>query len=282
VLTIVRLSGWTFGFVAANQVALMVVLILANGQAGDVAAYQAATVFFLLPHGVFAVSLMTALQPDMAERWTLGDVAGFGRRVGAGLQGTAAVVVPAAVGYLCLARPIVGVALQHGALRSTSATTTAGVLVMLAVGLPGFSLYLFLMRAFQAMQDARSVFYLYLLENGINVVLAFALYPWLGVQGLALSFSLAYTVATVAALIVLQRRTRSVDTAIVVRTCVRVGLASAVMATAVLAVTAVVEPAPLRAGAGVVVGVAVYVLVARRLRIKELATFPRMRRRAQW
>ncbi|HEX2700371.1 MAG TPA: murein biosynthesis integral membrane protein MurJ [Acidimicrobiales bacterium] len=279
VRTIVRLSGWTFGFVAANQAALMVVLVLANGRAGDVAAYQAGQVFFLLPHGVFAVSVMTALQPDMAERWALGDRTGYGRDVGRGLRTIAAVVVPAAVGYLCLARPIVGVALEHGALRSTSASTTADVLAMLAIGLPGFSAFLFLMKAFQAVQDTRSVFFLYLVENGANVVLAVALYPSLGVQGLALAYGLAYTIGTAAALVVLQRRTRSVDIASVVQIWVRVAVASAVMGAVVAALSALPGPALLRAGGGVVAGVTVYLLVARRLGVQELSTLLPMRRR---
>lgn len=281
VRTIVSLSGWTFGFVAANQVALMLVLVLANGRAGDVAAYQAGQVFFLLPHGVFAVSVMTALQPELSERWALADVAGYGQRVGAGLRTIAVVVVPAAIGYVFLARPIVSMALEHGALRSASASTTAGVLAMLAVGLPGFSIYLFLIRAFQAMQDTRSVFLLYLVENGLNVVLALALHPSLGVQGLALAYALAYTGGAAAALVLLQRRTRSVDIAIVVRTWVRVGLASAVMAAVVAAVAAVVDPAPLQAAAGIGAGVSVYVIVARRLGIRELSTLLRTRRRVQ-
>ena len=279
VRTIVRLSGWTFGFVAANQAALMVVLVLANGRAGDVAAYQAGQVFFLLPHGVFAVSVMTALQPDMAERWALGDRTGYGRDVGRGLRTIAAVVVPAAVGYLCLARPIVGMALEHGALRSTSASTTADVLAMLAIGLPGFSAFLFLIKAFQAVQDTRSVFFLYLVENGANVVLAVALYPSLGVQGLALAYGLAYTIGTAAALVVLQRRTRSVDIASVVQIWVRVAVASAVMGAVVAALSALPGPALLRAGGGVVAGVTVYLLVARRLGVQELSTLLPMRRR---
>lgn len=279
VRTIVRLSGWTFGFVAANQVALMLVLVLANGRAGDVAGYQAAQVFFQLPYGVFAVSVMTALQPELAERWALGDVAGYGRRVGAGLRAIAVVVVPAAVGYLCLARPIVGSALEHGALRATSASTTAGILVMFAIGLPGFSFHLFLMRAFQAMKDTRSVFYLYLLENGLNVVAALALYPALGVRGLALAYALAYTVSAAVALVVLQRRVRSVEIASVIRTWVRVGSASAAMAVAVSAVAAVTEPPLLEVSAGVAAGVTVYVLAARRMRIRELSTIVPLRRR---
>lgn len=271
VRTILRLSGWTFGFVAANQVALMLVLILANREAGDVAAYQAGLVFFQLPYGVFAVSVMTALQPDMAERWALGDVAGFGRQVARGLRTIGAICMPAAAGYLVLAQPLVSVVLEHGALGSTSATTTSHVLALLAVGLPGYCAYLFLMRAYQAMQDTKSVFRLYLVENGLNVVLALALYPAMGVEGLALAYALAYTGGTVAALVALQSRTRSVDMPIVVRTWVRVAFASALMAGVVGAVAAVAQPDLLRAAAGVTCGVTVYSLVARRLRIGELA-----------
>ncbi|HET7487917.1 MAG TPA: murein biosynthesis integral membrane protein MurJ [Acidimicrobiales bacterium] len=279
VRTIVRLSGWTFGFVAANQVALLLVLVLANRHSGDVAAYQAAQVFFLLPHGVFAVSVMTALQPELAERWSAGGVVAFGRRVSSGLRTIAVVVIPASVGYLCLARPLVSVALEHGALASASADTTAGVLACLAVGLPGFSSYLFLTRAYQAMQDTRSVFWLYLLENGLNVVLAVLLYPVLGVQGLGLAYGLAYMGAAVVALILLQRRTGTVDIHGVVRAWVRIGFASAVMAAVVLALAAVVQPALPRAASGVAAGVAVYVLVARRLGIHEVSNVLRMRRR---
>jgi putative peptidoglycan lipid II flippase len=199
--------------------------------------------------------------------------------VAKGLRTIAVVVVPAAVGYLCLARPIVSVVLEHGALRSTSASTTAGVLAMLAIGLPGFSAFLFLMKSFQAMQDTRSVFYLYLVENGINAVLALALYPSLGVQGLALAYALAYTGGAVAALVVLQRRTKSVDVPSVVQIWVRVGFASAVMAAVVTAVSVLAGPVLVRAVAGVLAGTSVYVLVARRLGIQELATLLPMRRR---
>jgi putative peptidoglycan lipid II flippase len=281
VRTVLRLSGWTFGFVVANQVALLVVLVLAGGRAGDVAAYQAGQVFFLLPHGVFAVSVMTALQPDLAERWAARDAAGFGRHVAGGLGTTATVIIPAAVGYLVLARPIVGAALEHGALDAGSASTTAGVLALFAAGLPGFSIFLFLVRSFQAMQDTRSIFFLYLLENGLNVVLAVALYPSLGVQGLALSYSLAYTVAALVALLHLQKRVGTVDRAGVVQTWARIAFSSAVMAGVVAAASAPPLPDLVRTGAGVAAGVTVYLVVARRLGVLELSTLLRTGRRVQ-
>ena len=53
---------------------------------------------------------------------------------------------------------------------------------------------------FYAMQDTRTPFLLNCLENGLNIVLAIALYPAFGVEGLALAWSIAYIVAMVVAL----------------------------------------------------------------------------------
>ena len=55
------------------------------------------------------------------------------------------------------------------------------------------------------MQRTRVAFYLYLVENGLNIVLAVLLVHPLGVRGLALSLSIAYTVAAVLALAVFRQ-----------------------------------------------------------------------------
>ena len=70
---VLALSGWTAGYVAANQVALWVVLVLANDTAGGVSAYQGAFMFFQLPHGLVAVSLMTTLVPELASGGRAGN-----------------------------------------------------------------------------------------------------------------------------------------------------------------------------------------------------------------
>jgi putative peptidoglycan lipid II flippase len=80
------------------------------------------------------------------------------------------------------------------------------MLELLALGLPGFCTYLLAILAFQAMRDTRTPFFLYLLENGLNILLAFGLRSTLGAKGLALSLAIAYTVAAIAALIVLRAR----------------------------------------------------------------------------
>lgn len=222
-----RLSGWTFGYVAANQLAFLVVLFLSYGRTGDASVYLAAFTFFQLPHGLFAVSLMTALVPELAARASRGDIAGFRDQFSSGLRLMALVVVPAAVVMVVLARPIVNGLLLYGHFSTQSASRTASALAMFGVGLFCFSVYLYALRGFYALQDTRTPFLLNCLENGINIVVALALYPFLHVTGLALSWSIAYGIASVAAVVALRRRLGHLDGARTARSIVRVSIASA-------------------------------------------------------
>ena len=199
VRTILRLSGWTFGLVVANQIALLVVLALSEKVGpGAVSAYTYAYIFFQLPYGVVAVSIMSATAPELTARWAQGDLVAFRRRMGTGLRAMLAIVIPAAAGELILARPLVALVAGHGAAHNT--TATAESLAMLALGLPGFCVFLYAVRVLQSVQDLRSVFWLYAFENGVNIVLAVALAGHFGVRGIALSISIAYTVAALVAL----------------------------------------------------------------------------------
>ena len=194
--TITRLAGWTFGWVVANQVALVVILALADGATvpGAVSAWTYAYTFFQLPYGVVAVSVMSAVTPSLSARWAQGDLAAFRHRMAFGLRGMLAIIIPSAVGMLILAHPLIDLVLAHGAETSADAESTAATLAMFALGLPGFCTFLYMVRVLQSMQDTRTAFRLYLVENAINIVLGLVLVGPLGVRGLALSLSIAYTV----------------------------------------------------------------------------------------
>lgn len=200
------LSGWTFAMVAANQATLFAVLLLANSRPGGVSAYTYAYTFFQVPFGVVAVSITGARQPSWAGDWAAGRVRELRTEVAGGLRLLILLMVPIAALLAALADPIVRLLLGHGATSAAGATMTAQVLAVLAIGLPGFSAYLYFVRVFQAMQDLRSAFGLYVLNNGLTVVLAVLLYRPAGVQGIAGAVSVGYTVAATAAGAVLRRR----------------------------------------------------------------------------
>ncbi len=260
---VASLSGWTVGYVVANQIALAVVLALAARRTGDASAYTYAFVFFQLPHGLFAVSLMTTFVPELSSLASRGDWPGYRARFALGLRWLVIVVVPAAVGYVVLARPLVAALLARGSLNATSAALVADILAALAIGLPGFSIYLFTLRGFYALKDTRTPFLLNGLENGMNILLAVALVGALHVQGLALAYAGAYSVAALVALVALSRRVGGVDGKAIGSSALRVGVAAAAMGLTVWAVAHAVGSnhgagAVARVGAGVVVGAVVY------------------------
>jgi putative peptidoglycan lipid II flippase len=204
---VARLGAWTFGFVVANQVALFVVTVLAGSVAGPdpVSSYTYAYAFFQLPYGVIAVTVMSVVTPDLAEKWSTNERAPFLHRMTGGLRAVLALIIPAAVGMLLLARPAVALLLGNGHSSPAQTATTGAALALFAVGLPGFCAYLYLVRVLQSMQRTKVAFYLYLVENVLNVVLALVLVHPLGVRGLALSLSIAYTVAAGLALAVFRQ-----------------------------------------------------------------------------
>jgi putative peptidoglycan lipid II flippase len=267
---IVNLSGWTFGFVIANQAAVFVVSAIAvRIGAATLTAYTYASIFFQLPFGIVAVSVMTTIAPVLASRFAGGDTAGFAEQFGLGLRRTLAGVIPAVVGYLLLARPAISlISLGAGsAHHSSGAHLTATMLELLALGLPGYCIYLLAILAFQAMRDTRTPFFLYLLENGLNILLAFGFRSTLGAKGLALSLSVAYTVAALAALIVLRTRVGGLGGFSVVRYVSRTVICSLVMAFVVALVLAGVGSNQgfgllVRVIAGVFAGVLAYALAA--------------------
>lgn len=203
---LLTLSLWTLGYVAANQIALVVIKNLASPGSGNVDAYSKAMILLQLPHGLLAVSIATTFVPDLARFATKSDLVGFSQHMTRGVRLTAMFTFPAAAGLLVLSRPIIGLVLQHGNFNAVAGANTSRALAGLSIGLIGFSLYLFALRGFYAHNDTRTPFFINLGENALNVIFAFLLVDRYGVLGLGLAFSMAYTVSAIAALIVLHQK----------------------------------------------------------------------------
>lgn len=236
--TILRLSGWTVGYVVANQVAQIFILLLAkSGEEGDASAYIYAFAFYVVAHGVIAVSIMTVMMPRLAQRASDGDQDGLRREFGVALRYIVVLILPAAVVAAVLAQPMLSTVVFES-FTAADAALTADLLQVFALSLVPFSVYLFAIRAFYSLQNTRTPFFLNLFENACNIVLAIALYPVLGVQGLAWAWGLAYLVAAVAALWSLRTRVGRLPASVAV-SAGRAGIAAAAMAL----VTAVVAAA---------------------------------------
>jgi len=257
------LSFWTLGFVAANIVALTVVRNLTEPGSSGATAYLAAFTFFMLPHGLLGVSIATTFQPEMAKAVSRRSKSEFIASASLGIRMTALLTIPAGVGLFVLRRPVIGLALEYKNFSEQDALEASRALAGLALGLGAFSVYLFVLRAFYAHQDTKTAFKVNVVENALNIILAFALVGTYGVLGLGASFALAYVISALWVLQILSYKVPGFGLRSVMGSLARMVVAAALMGEAVWLVARLLGDnagggAVLRVGAGAVVGVIVY------------------------
>ncbi len=279
VATVARLSAWTLGYVAANQVVFFVMITLVNSTGvGRVSAFTYAWQFFQLPYGLFTVSIMTTFTPELATHVTRNDLASYRRRFSQGLRLGSLLIVPTAVAYLVLARPAVSALLEYGRFDAASADLTTFALRWLAVGLPGFAAFLYSMRGFYAFKDTRTPFLLNVFEYALQVVLSFALLPFFGFGGVIAAFSISYTIGAVVALATLQRRAGAFADRELALGLLRHLVAAVAMGAVLLGVVSLVDNAAAALAIGAVLGSATYLGVLLVLRSRELGELRNLRR----
>ena len=274
------LSGWTLGYVVANQIGFSIALVLANDIQGGPTAFFVAFAFFQLPYGIAAVSIMTALVPRMSAQAVEGDDGGFRDSLATGIRVMGVLLIPATAAYLVLSRPLITTLLEHGVMESRSSSLVAGVLDMLTLGLLPFAVFLLFMRAFYARQDTRTPMMINVVANVAFVGSAVALFPTLEVRGIGLAHSASYVVGAVVAGLALSRRVGAFPRSRIITELAKVALASAVAAAVMVLVVEAIgtgrgrEVAQLLAGGAA--GVIVFVAAAWALRVEELAALRRL------
>jgi putative peptidoglycan lipid II flippase len=272
---LMSLSGWTFGYVMANQLTVVVMKNLAEPGSGGQDAFAKASTFFYFPHGLLAMSIATTFIPEMARAVARGDRAAFIERTGLGIRLVGLLTFPAAFAFLVMSRPIIGALLRHGQFSAEAADTTSRALAGLALGLIGYSIYLFALRGFYAQQDTRTPFIINCVQNAVNIVLAFPLARTYDVLGLGLAFSISYLVGALVTMFVLRQKVENFPVRSVLLSLGRMLCASGVMGSIVwLCLEPFGNDNGLRAIAkvaiGSVVGIIVYVGALTLLRAPEI------------
>ncbi|MBA2273916.1 MAG: murein biosynthesis integral membrane protein MurJ [Actinobacteria bacterium] len=191
-----RLGIWALGYAGGYQAGLVVVLLLANGVQGGVAAYQWAYTFFYLPHALFAVPIFHVLFTAMSEHVAKKEEGAYLTRLQDGLAMLFFILIPTAALLFVAAGPLARVTLEYGVMTVSGAGLVARVLAAFAIGLPAYSAFLVLTRAYYALGDARTPAVVNAITVVISSALGSALFYLLGdhwaVPGLAVGHSAAF------------------------------------------------------------------------------------------
>jgi putative peptidoglycan lipid II flippase len=141
-----------------------------------------------------------------------------------------ALIVPAALGLLVLAEPIVSLLFEHGRFTAFDTYWTAWALRCYLLGLVFASIDWPLNYAFYAQQDTLTPALVGILSVGVYLAVALALIRPLGMLGLVLADSAKHFSHAVTMLILTQRRTGSLADLRLGQTAARALLAGGVMA----------------------------------------------------
>ena len=294
-----RLGIWTVGFVIVNQLAFYVMVHRATSGAAEVVngatAASGFTVYanaFLLtqvPHSIVTVSLATATMPLISRLAAEGLLHEVGAEMSRTLRLVLAVIVPFGAALLVLGPALATVMFSWG--QAGGDTGSLGLtLIAFAPGLVMFSVHYVVLRGYYAVEDTKTPFFIQCVIAAVNIALAIALTlvvePRLVAPVLALAYGASYTVGALVSLAVLGRRLEGLRLGQLSSFVVRV--AAAAVPAAALAWLAV---AGLQSGGleiaskidslvllltGGLLGMAVYVGLARTLRIGEITQLLRL------
>lgn len=112
--------------------------------------------FLEFPLGVFGIALGTVILPTLSRHHVNTDRAGFSKSLDWGLRTTLIIIVPAMLGLMLLALPLVSTIFQYGKFTADAARMTALSVFGLSFGLPAFALVKTVLPAFYARQDTRT------------------------------------------------------------------------------------------------------------------------------
>ncbi len=264
---------------AAVQINVFVNTYLATTQQeGSVSWLSYAFRLMYLPIGLFGVSIATAALPDISRHAVTADLAGMRRTVSGALRMMLMLNVPATIGLMVLASPIVSLLLERHRFTPYDTAATSAALMFYAPGLVGYSAVKIASPTFYSLRDSRTPVTVGVLSVLANLSMNLALVRVMGYRGLALGTALAAMFNAGTLLFLLRGRLQGLDgrsTAIAFLKILAASLAMGLAAHVTIGWTEAVLPGrsvvlkAIRVFAAIGVGVAVLVVVARLLRIEE-------------
>lgn len=234
-----------------------------------------------LPIGIFGVAISTATLPITSKAAALDDLTAFRRTLASALRLTFLLTIPSAVGLIVLSRPIIALIYQRGNFTADDTEQTALALSYYALGLVAYSAVRVLTPSFYALKETRVP----MLASLVSIVTNYAVaalsvrYFGFGHRGLALSIAAVAIVNALLLLFFMRRKLGGLEGRSLSLSFAKVSVAATVMGILCWQVSHGIEQMlgtrslsarGLNVGGSVGLGIIVFFLVARLLRVTEI------------
>jgi putative peptidoglycan lipid II flippase len=192
VRAILRLMGPSVVAASTTQVNVLVNSVFAS-ELGDGPTFWLTVAFRLmqLPLGIFGVALGTVALPLLARMAATGNTVAFRSELARGMRLAFLMTIPASIGLMVLAEPIISVLYQHGRFGARETGESAGALRFYAIGLCGYAALKVLVNAFYALDRRKTPMMVSFIAVVLNLVLNWIFTRELGWGHRGLAFSTA-------------------------------------------------------------------------------------------
>jgi putative peptidoglycan lipid II flippase len=229
-----RLMGPRMLGLGVVQVNLLVNVLLASLLISGSIGYLNVAWTLIMSPLVLAMAVSTAVFPTLAEESALEHTESVRDLFLVALRMILFLTIPASVGLMVLAEPVIRLFFERGEFTALSTTMTAGALVFYSVGLAGHASVEIVDRVFYAVHDTRTPVTVAVGAFLLNIVLSLSLMNTdLNYRGLALAHSLAALTEAVLLLWLLARRVGGLPMSMLWGGLARTVIASAAMALAI-------------------------------------------------
>lgn len=234
------------------------------------------------PIGVFGVAISVATLPVISAHAARGDSGEFRETLSRSMRLAIFLCLPSACGLAVLAEPIIGAIYQHGRFDAAATAATAQCLRAYAIGLAGYAALKVIAPTFYALGDSRTPAWVSAGSIVVNGGMCYLLGMVMGLKatGLALSTSCVALVNFGLLVMLMRRKVDRLDLRRVLRSTVKIAAASAVMSVAAWSANEWLGFNRYLALAGsVMVGMAVFWVTCRVLKVDELNELIEIKRR---
>jgi putative peptidoglycan lipid II flippase len=192
VRAILRLMGPSVIAASTTQVNVLVNSVFAS-ELGDGPTFWLTVAFRLmqLPLGIFGVALGTVALPLLTRMAAAGNMTGFRAELARGMRLAFLMTIPASIGLIVLAEPIISVLYQHRRFGAYETAQSAGALRYYAIGLCGYAALKVLVNAFYALDRRKTPMLVSFIAVALNLALNWIFTRELGWGHRGLAFSTA-------------------------------------------------------------------------------------------
>lgn len=204
---VIRLMGPRIVTLGSVQVADLFIIRLTSGLAlGSTSGYFYAYYLMQLPETLLGTSIAIVVFPTMAELYNSGDIDGLKRLSMTALRIIWMLTIPAAVGLVLLGSEAIALFLQYGAFTAASTQLVYGTLVFFSLRVVSEASLEILARLFYAQHDTKTPMFVALGWLVISAALAYLFVGQLGIAGLALASTVAFTLQSLVLFLLNRRR----------------------------------------------------------------------------